>query len=332
MSTALPAPGIVLADQGSVGGEDVGAATHVYYPAISVDSDGNMALGFSASGASTHVGAYYATRKSADAPGTIDESTALAAGLDGYERRFGGARNRWGNFSGIALDPDDDATFYVYNAYAGERGTIIPEFPDDDGRWRTKLGWFRVKPSVAVAISHFDAVARIGAVAIAGEFSSNLEVEDVVLWRATRDGVSRPIATVFGSRSRFDYLDDDVQPGQTYRYQLVIRDRDGAFASPIVTATVPTTIARLEQNAPNPFNPTTTIRFVLATRAHATLAIYDAAGRLVRVLIDGVVPAGAGVAAWDGRAHDGSHVVSGVYFCRLETDGFTDTRKMVLLK
>jgi len=85
-------------------------------------------------------------------------------------------------------------------------------------------------------------------------------------------------------------------------------------------------------NFPNPFNPKTTIAYALPEAGHVTLRVYDVAGRLVRVLEDGEREAGAHSATWDGTDGAGLGVGSGVYFCRLETDGRVETRSMVLLK
>jgi hypothetical protein len=88
----------------------------------------------------------------------------------------------------------------------------------------------------------------------------------------------------------------------------------------------------LYQNNPNPFNPTTTIRFYLTERTNVTLTIFDAAGRRVRRLLDGPAPQGHNRTVWDGRNSVGQQVSSGVYFYRLEAGRFTETKKMVLLK
>ncbi|HEX5131091.1 MAG TPA: FlgD immunoglobulin-like domain containing protein [Candidatus Krumholzibacteria bacterium] len=90
----------------------------------------------------------------------------------------------------------------------------------------------------------------------------------------------------------------------------------------------------LEQNIPNPFNPTTAIAYTLASAGHVRLAIYDVRGALVRVLVDRAQQPGDGPfqAEWDGRSDDGVAVSSGVYFYRLDAAGVTETRRMVLLK
>ena len=88
----------------------------------------------------------------------------------------------------------------------------------------------------------------------------------------------------------------------------------------------------LLQNYPNPFNPSTNLRFTLAQPKHIRLEIFDIRGACVRLLVDSRMPAGPNEILWDGRSDRGEPVSTGIYFCRLVTDGFSQTRKMVLLK
>jgi hypothetical protein len=91
---------------------------------------------------------------------------------------------------------------------------------------------------------------------------------------------------------------------------------------------------RLAQNHPNPFNPTTKIQYSIRERAHVTLVIFNVAGQLVRTLVDeGQTPRQGGYTIrWNGLDNNGESVASGVYFYRLRTGSFVETRKMVLLK
>lgn len=89
---------------------------------------------------------------------------------------------------------------------------------------------------------------------------------------------------------------------------------------------------RLEQNYPNPFNPTTNIAYAVGAAGHVQLAVYDMLGRHVRTLVDGNLTAGSYEVTWDGRAANGEHVASGVYFYRMETPVGVQVRNMVLLK
>ena len=88
----------------------------------------------------------------------------------------------------------------------------------------------------------------------------------------------------------------------------------------------------LLQNAPNPFNPTTSIRYDLPRAGRVDLVIYNVRGERVRRLVSAHQEAGYKTAAWDGRNDGGQPVTSGIYFYRLETNDFEATRKMVMLK
>lgn len=89
----------------------------------------------------------------------------------------------------------------------------------------------------------------------------------------------------------------------------------------------------LFQNEPNPFNPTTRIRFRLARPGDVNLSVYDPAGRLVRTLLQGSQPGGVDVSVvWDGRDDRGQPVQSGLYFCRIAAPGLEKTRKMMVIR
>jgi hypothetical protein len=106
-----------VADRGTLGGEEIASGTHTFYPSLAVDSKGNMAIGFSASGTGIYPGAYYAVRAASDPPGTMRLARPLAAG----RAHYGNAANafeRWGDYSGMAIDPVADGTFWAFNQYA----------------------------------------------------------------------------------------------------------------------------------------------------------------------------------------------------------------------
>jgi hypothetical protein len=84
---------------------------------------------------------------------------------------------------------------------------------------------------------------------------------------------------------------------------------------------------RLEQNYPNPFNPVTTISFALVKPSNVTLRVYDTAGRLVSNVIDRDMDAGVHRVELSAAGF-----ASGVYFYRLRAGGFTQTKKMILLR
>ena len=130
---------ISVAQQGNVGGEDIAGGTFTFFPSIAVDGSGNMGIGFAASAPSIYPSAAYTGRLNTDPAGTVQPSEIFAAGQDFYIRTFGGPRNRWGDYSGIAIDPSDDMMFCAFNEYALTRGTLIG---GEDGRWGTRWGCF----------------------------------------------------------------------------------------------------------------------------------------------------------------------------------------------
>ncbi|MCZ6776013.1 MAG: S8 family serine peptidase [Ignavibacteria bacterium] len=102
------------------------------------------------------------------------------------------------------------------------------------------------------------------------------------------------------------------------------------------TPTTPTAF-KLEQNFPNPFNPTTNIRYELPKAAFVTLTIYDVLGREVRKLVNERQSAAIRSLTWDGTNNLGKAVASGVYLYRLSSvndngETFSDARRMILLQ
>jgi len=132
----------------------------------------------------------------------------------------------------------------------------------------------------------------------------------------------------------FSVTDRDVEPGTTYQYRVVLSSGTGTLTlfetESIATPTMPLT---LHQNYPNPFNPATTISYYLPGDAVVKLDIYDAAGRLVTRLVDGVKQdKGRQTVDWRGLDSRGTAVSSGLYFYRLTVGKDTISKKMILLK
>jgi hypothetical protein len=118
--------------------------------------------------------------------------------------------------------------------------------------------------------------------------------------------------------------------------EFVIRDKTGFTwkKSVIVTYTAPKVFA-LEQNFPNPFNPTTTIYYQLPTDSRVSIVVYDLLGREVKRLVDEVKEAG-----YHDQRFDASGIASGVYFYRMTAESLTgggknsyvSVKKLILLK
>jgi|GEM_PF-783656 len=89
----------------------------------------------------------------------------------------------------------------------------------------------------------------------------------------------------------------------------------------------------LQQNYPNPFNPSTNIKFELKNSGHVTLKVFDIMGREVATLANGIFSAGVHNITFDAsKAGRNVSISSGVYYYRLQTDNYSETKKMLLLR
>jgi hypothetical protein len=95
-------------------------------------------------------------------------------------------------------------------------------------------------------------------------------------------------------------------------------------------------VTSLGHARPNPFNPTTTIEYTLASPSRVAIRVFDVSGRVVRTLVDAHIAAGRRTVAWDGTTDAGHRAASGVYFVRMKTTGprggYSANRKLALLK
>ncbi len=111
-----------------------------------------------------------------------------------------------------------------------------------------------------------------------------------------------------------------------YRFRVPLSGLNEDYHSAVVRQ------IRLYPNYPNPFNPGTTIRFYLPRTSRVRLEIFDILGRKIRTLVEGVRPAGEHRVTWDGRDGSARQVSGGVYFYRLESEGYLMQRKMLLIR
>jgi hypothetical protein len=141
-------------------------------------------------------------------------------------------------------------------------------------------------------------------------------------------------------------MDGSVLPAGSYDINLEVMSNDPG--TPVVTlpvhvvvdSTVTITglddqvpgVYQLHPNYPNPFNPTTTVRYDLPAAQDVKIVIYNVRGEEVRVLVDQHQMPGRHEAVWDGRNSRGESVASGVYLYKIVAGKFVNTRKMTLLK
>jgi len=186
---------------------------------------------------------------------------------------------------------------------------------------------------VATLVQSFFAVAHHGHVTMDWRIESDDVIAGFKLLRES-DGVTDvlPPNGLLDPSARH-FTDEGASPGRDYTYMLVVVLSDGSeVRSGPQAVSIPAVATALEQNWPNPFNPTTEIAYSLSERGHVTLAVYDVLGRRVRTLVDRREDAGVHKARWNGLDDDGRSVPSGVYFYRMRAGSFVCTRKMVLIR
>ena len=143
---------VALIQQGLVEGDDIADNAATGFPAISINANGDIGIGYSASAASIYAGSYFTVHQASDAAGSNQGSFLMHDGLNAYVRtglpmHIG---NRWGDYSSIALDPNDENDFWVFNQYAWTPGNYDP-FADEDGRWATSFARFLPNGPSAIA-------------------------------------------------------------------------------------------------------------------------------------------------------------------------------------
>ncbi len=144
-----------------------------------------------------------------------------------------------------------------------------------------------------------------------------------------------------GDTMRFKIWDNSTQrelPAQPFYQSGNGTFENGLFAILSLAATVTTEVRNaaaaelpadfvLQPNYPNPFNPSTTIKFAIPGAGKVKLAVYNLSSELVQTLVDGEMKTG-----YHQLTFDASYLASGVYFYRLDAGAFSATRKMILQK
>ncbi|HOA28665.1 MAG TPA: C25 family cysteine peptidase [Candidatus Cloacimonadota bacterium] len=135
------------------------------------------------------------------------------------------------------------------------------------------------------------------------------------------------------------YVAGNTVPELNSQVQITSNDPDMPTYSIPVTLTpvsnndnINPLITSLTGNYPNPFNPSTSIRFSLKDAGKVRIQIYNLKGQLVKNLINSDLQSGNHQIVWDGRDDRGNGVSSGIYFYRMESGDYTRTNKMMLMK
>jgi hypothetical protein len=217
-------------------------------------------------------------------------------------------------------------------------GTITTDGPV------TSLGYFTLgnitggSNPLPVELIAFEASVSSGTVNLKWETSTEVNNYGFDVERSVDSKTWTKIGFVAGagnSSSPKEYsFKDQPDGGASFSYRLKQIDVGGAYKyyDPITVSLSGGDKAQLMQNSPNPFNPSTAIKYYIPQAVDVTITIYDILGREVAKLVNSQVEAGYHVVYWNGRDRFGNAAASGVYIYRLTAGNFTEIKKMNLLK
>jgi hypothetical protein len=160
------------------------------------------------------------------------------------------------------------------------------------------------------------------------------EARDIAMYHIYQDG------TEVGTSTTTFFVHIGVATGE-YEYWVVV-EYDGGFMSdesnhvtvnhvPANNPAVPTVTA-LNGNYPNPFNPTTDVKFSLNQPTRVRIDVYNIKGEMVKTLVNEELDAAYHTVTWNGDDANGRLVGSGVYFYKMRAGKYTSTKKMILMK
>ncbi len=167
-------------------------------------------------------------------------------------------------------------------------------------------------------------------------FQSNIEGDEVRIAFASADGIEGSGDIV--------YIEFEILPGVGDNLgDDLIKIADVQLNEGLIPAVTERTELSLDQyampethslsqNYPNPFNPETVIHYDLPVRGRVHVSVFNMMGQKVATLVDGEMDAGSHSVVWNAKDSNGESLASGVYLYRMETDGFVQTRKLILMR
>ena len=208
-----------------------------------MDSAGDLAIGYSISSSSMYPGIRFTGRASTDPPGTLGSEVTVMDGTGSQQARL----SRWGDYSSLSVDPDDDCTMWYTTEYLKQNGTF---------NWSTRIANFKFSAcgvtTAPAAPTNLTAVAGDTKVALSWNASSG--ASSYTVYRATTSG--GPYMRVISGLAATSYTDTSVTNGTTYYYVVEAVDSVGSSpnsteASATPQVVVPGAPTNLTANAGN---------------------------------------------------------------------------------
>ncbi len=175
--------------------------------------------------------------------------------------------------------------------------------------------------------------ANIGSLKV-DDLKANLPKDWLIIYKATEGKLAVAAAGVTpisdGNIATICFKVDKDQKPEKVDVDVLMNESTNQTLS-VQVAPLPTEFA-LENNYPNPFNPTTTIKYQLPEDVRVSVTIYNIQGQVVRTLVNEDQKAGYYTIQWDGRSEAGTTVATGIYIYRINAGSFVTAKKMVMMK
>ena len=266
--------------------------------------------------------------------GTLAEFGGKLIVAGGFNAACGPPYTRVASWDGAAWDSVGTNMNSGVSVFAVYEGKLIAagSFTEAGGVPISLIAQLNDVPT-PVAISGFTAKHHGEGVELAWEIAADEVFDGFYVYRSESGDTDELVNSSILAPDVRSYVDHSAQPATRYSYFLVaVGAASGEVRSPRVEIALPAVTATLLQNAPNPFNPATRIRFVVPGNDHVSIDIYSPAGQKVRALVNTTFPPGKQSTTWDGTDDNGQRVASGVYLYRMRIGRVEQSKKMILLK
>lgn len=224
----------------------------------------------------------------------------------------------------VSFDFQPEADTYQLIVYANGNSFNIDHWYVDD---------IMITYVVPVELTSFTAVANSGKVQLNWATATETNNRGFEVERKTSNSQYQKVGFVAGSGTttepkNYTYTDEGLSQG-TYTYRLKQVDFNGSFeyTNEIEVDIDAPAVFALEQNFPNPFNPTTSIKYSIPADQRVKLNVYNLLGENVMTLVNGTQKAGQHEVRFDA-----SNLASGIYFYKLEAGSHSSIKKMMLMK
>ncbi len=224
------------------------------------------------------------------------------------------------------------SVFYI-SGHTSDPGTFYESLPDSGYSVDNLL------PSTPAGLA---ALIQGHNVQLRWDQSSDPDVNYFSIYRSTTPGFTPSSSNRVGYSNGTDFVDTNLVNG-AYYYKLTATDFSGNTGNPSVELPINVTsvqdqdgavpkVFALFQNYPNPFNPVTQIKFSVPKRTRVELSVYNILGQKVKTLLNEELETGNYTSTWNGKDDKGYDVSSGIYFYKLNSNEFSATKKMLLVR